>query len=254
MKLLFVESFRKIDKRFVYVVLFDFLFYAGLALSVILFLKLLAWGLGSLHQLPGKFLAMSRMSDFGQLGAGAEDLGLLLNQFKAKLFVAFVVFWLFVVLVFTFFKGLAWSFVLGQKIDRKFLIKFFKLNLWWLGIIAGMFLVVFWLTKPAATGFSVMLLLALALYFTPVFYALFNPKKDVRDLFARLWHVGIERFYFFILPFIAAKLVLFVFLAVMAVVLLAVVPDIALYGLFACFVVWQSWFKYYVCLVAGRIK
>jgi len=254
MKMLFIESFKKIDKKFVYVVLFDLLFYAGLVLSVILFSKLLVWAFGSFLQIPGKLLALSKMTEFSQLEAGFEGAGMLLDQFRSKLVISFTVLWVLVVAVFTFFKGSAWAFVSKSRLDKKYFVKFLKINLWWFGIIGLLVLVVFWFTKPAATGFSVLLLAGLAVYLTTVFYSIFDPKKSVKELFQKLWHVGVERIYCFILPFVLAKVILVLYLGIIAFVALLVVPDIALYVLFAFFVVWQAWFKYYVYLVARSVK
>lgn len=254
MKMLFIESFKKIDKKFAYVVLFDLLFYAGLALSVILFSKLLIWAFGSFLQIPGKLLALSKMTEFSQLEAGFEGAGMLLDQFRSKLVISFAVLWALVVAVFTFFKGSAWAFVSKSRLSKKYFVRFLKVNLWWFGIIGLLVLVIFWFTKPAATGFSVLLLAGLAVYFTTVFYAIFDQKKSVRELFQKLWHVGVERIYYFILPFVLAKAILVLYLGIIAFIALLVVPDIAVYVLFAFFVVWQAWFKYYVYLVARSIK
>jgi len=254
MKLMFIESFKKIDKKFIYVVLFDFLFYVGLALSFILFSKLMMWAFGSFFQIPGKLLAMSKMSELAQVEIGLDGAGALLNQFKSKLAISAISIWLLFVVVFTFFKGAAWGFVSKKKLDKKYFTQFLKLNLWWFGILGLLFLIIFWLTKPTATGFSVLLLAALALYFTPVFYSIFDPRKDIKELFARLWHVGVERFYYFILPFLLAKAILLIYLGIIASIVMAIAPDAAVYVLFAFFVVWQAWFKYYIYLVARSIK
>ncbi|MBD3304325.1 hypothetical protein GF343_04205 [Candidatus Woesearchaeota archaeon] len=254
MKMLFIESFKKIDKKFVYVVLFDLLFYAGLALSVVLFSKLLIWAFGSFLQIPGKLLALSKMTEFSQLEAGFEGAGMLLDQFRSKLVISFAVLWVLVVAVFTFFKGSAWAFVSKTRLDKKYFIKLLKLNLWWFGVIGLLVLVIFWFTKPAATGFSVLLLAGLSICFTAVFYSVFDPKKSVRELFQKLWYVGVERIYYFILPFLLAKVILILYLGIIAFIAMLVVPDIALYVLFAFFVVWQAWFKYYIYLVARGIK
>ena len=254
MKLLFVESFKKIDKKFAYVILFDFIFYIALALAILLFSKLLAWSFGSFLQIPGKLLAMSKMSDLAQIDAGMAGASTLLNQFKSKLALSFISFWVLTVAVFTVFKGVVWAFVSKQKINKKFLLQFLKLNLWWIGIITLIGLIIFWLTKPAATGFSVLLLSALALYFTPVFYSIFDPRKDIKELFTKLWHVGVERFYYFILPYALSCALLFVCLGVLGLVMLSIIPDAAIFVLFAFFVVWQSWIKYYIYSVARSIK
>ncbi len=252
MKLLFVESFKKIDKKFIYVVLFDFLFYLGIAAAVLIVSKLLIWSLGSFFMLPGKLMAMSKMSDLAQLGA-SDDLGMLLNQFKGKLALTFIVLWFLFVLVFTFFKGPAWSFVTKQRLNKKYLLQFCKLNLWLLGSIMVLCLLFFWLTKPAVTGFVLLLIFSIALYLAPILYAVFNPNTAIKDLFKKMWFVGVERFYYFLLPWIIAQVLVLVIIVVVG-LLASFFPSGGAFILFAAMILWQAWFKYYIYLVARSIK
>ena len=195
MKSLFIESFKKLNKKFIYVVLFDFLFYAALIVSFFLFSKLVVWSIGSLYTIPGKLMAMSKMSGLEQLGANAESASLLLNQFKSKIVLSLVVFWFMVVLAFTLFKAAAWSFVTKQKINKKLCKYVFKFNLYWFGALAVLAIILFFITRPAVTGISLLILSIIALYLTPMCYALFNPNKSIKELFKRLWRVAIEKIY-----------------------------------------------------------
>ena len=122
------------------------------------------------------------------------------------------------------------------------------------GAIAVITLLFFKLTKPSATGFSIFLLILLTLYLTPVCCAVFDPKKGVRDLLKRVWRVGVERFYYFILPVLAAFGILLLLAMIISSISLYVFPDIGVWFLLAAFVVWQSWFKYYFYFVARKIK
>gem|GEM_PF-4855484 len=252
-KTLFIESFKRLNKRFIWVILADFLFYAAFILAAFLFAKLLAWSLGSLFALPGKLLAITKAADFAQLEGSMQGTGLLLSQFKAKIFLSFALFWLLSVIVFTIFKGIAWGFVSGQRLNKKFFKQFFKLNLLWLGGIALISLLLFAVTKPAATGLSVLILFAIAVYLTPICYAVFTPRKEIKEILKRTWHVGVEKFYLFIIPVIIANLFLFI-CSMIASLVVYIAPSISGFVLLAVAVIWSSWFKYYLYLIARKIK
>jgi len=254
MKSLFIKSFKKLDKKFIFVILLDFLFYASLIIAFFLFSKLVMWSIGSLYTLPGKLMAMSKMSGLEQLGTSAESASILLNQFKSKIVLSMIAFWFMIVLAFTLFKGAAWSFVTKQKINKKFFKYVFKFNLIWFGVFALLGAILFFVTKPAVTGIALLVLSIIALYLTPISYALFNPKKSIKDLFKRLWHVAVERIYLFILPALIAIAVLFGLLIIISSILVRIVPEFIALPILLIIVVWQSWSKYYIYLVARKIK
>lgn len=253
-KSVFAKSFGVLDKRFLYVILLDFLFFLALALSLFLFSKIFVWALGSFFALPGKLLAMTKMPGFGQVGAAADDLGFLLDQFKSRLFISFFVLWALVVLAFTFVKGPAWAFVSRKKISRRFFLQLFKINALWFAGTALLFFLIFWLVQPAAAGLLIILAALLLLYFTPFVFAVFDSRKSVKEVFAGFWHVAVERFCVFLLPVLLALALLFAGLLLLSALVFSVLPGVLFYVLFAFFVVWQAWIKYYLYLVVRRVK
>lgn len=254
MKSLFIESFRKLDKSFVYVVLLDFLFYAGLIICFIALSKLLIWSIGSLYELPGKLTALSRMESLEQLGSNAEGAAMLLQQFKAKLMLSLVMFWLLVVVVFTVFKAPAWSFVTGLKLSRKLFVHALRFNLLWFGAIALLGIFLFFVSRPAVAGIVLMILFFVAAYLTPVSYSLLNPRKKMAWVLKKLWHVAFERIYLFIVPAVISFAVLALVLILVTAVIINFVPEWTLLPLFVVFVLWQSWCKYYIYLIVRKIR
>lgn len=250
----FIESFKNIDKRFIYVLLCDLLFFAALALSIMVFAKILLWGLGSFFQIPGKMLALSKMADLTQADAALEGVGMMMNQFKSKIALSFIVLWASFVLSFTVFKGIAWGVIKKQDINKKYFIQFIKLNACWFAIISVVLILFFLLTKPSTTGFAVVLLFAVSLYFTPLLYAVFNQKKAIKENFKRLWYVGVEKIYYFILPGIAGFFILFFLMIILSAVVMKVSAGSLGYVLLAGFALWQSWFKYYIHVVVRNIR
>ena len=248
----FTEIFRMIDKKFVYVLLFDLLFYAGLAVSLVIFGKLLAWAMGSFFELPGKMLALSKLTDFSQADAVLEGTGTLLNQFKVKIALGVIVFWLLFTINFVVFKGIAWSFITGRKIDKKYFMQLFRLNLLWFAVLFILLFLLFTIAKPGAASFPILFLLLIALYLTPLLYALFDPKKTIRELLKRLWHAAVERFYYFIMPWSAACAILVALVMLFSMVMLKF--SFSIYVLLAVFVLWQAWLKYYLYAVLRGIR
>lgn len=255
MKSEFIESFAGLNKRFVYVILLDILFYVSLVVSFVVFSKLLVWSLGSLYDIPGRLAAMADMTDVGQLGSTALGAGKMLSAFKMKIFFSLIVFWFFIVLSFTLFKAAAWSFVSKNNINRRFCWYVFKFNLVWFGAFALLGIILFFVSKPAVTGIALIVLFLLLLYFTPLCYALFNPKKDLKWLSKRVWHVAVEKIYWFIVPFLLALLILICSSVVISGILIRfLLPSFVFYSSLFVFLVWQAWFKYYIFTVARRIK
>lgn len=250
----FIDSFKKIDKKFVYVLLCDLLFFAALAIAISLFVKIFLWGLGSFFSIPGKMLALSRMADLTQADAALEGMGMLMNQFKSKIALSFIVLWASVVLSFTIFKGIAWGIIKKQKLNKAYFMQLIKLNACWFAIIALLMVLFFMLTKPSTTGFAVVLLFALSVCFTPLLYAVFDPKKTIKEIFKRLWHVGVERIYYFVLPGLAGFFILFFWMIILSVIVMKLLPGSIGYVLLAGFALWQAWFKYYIHVVVRSIR
>jgi len=255
MKSEFIESFAGLNKRFVYVILLDVLFYASLIVSFVVFSKLLVWSLGSLYDIPGRLAAMADMTNVDQLGSTALSAGKMLSAFKMKIFFSLIVFWFFIVLSFTLFKAAAWSFVSKKNITRRFCWYVFKFNLVWFGAFALLSLILFFVSKPTVTGIALIVLFLLLLYFTPICYALFNPKKNLKWLSKRVWRVTVEKIYLFIVPFLLALLILICLSVVVSGILFRFLPQgFAFYSSLFVFLIWQAWFKYYIFAVARRVK
>jgi hypothetical protein len=128
----------------------------------------------------------------------------------------------------------------------------FRLNLLWFAVLFIILFFLFMIAKPSAASFLILLVLSVALYLTPILYALFDPKKTIRELLKRLWFVSIERFYYFILPWMAANVILLVWMLVLNIFMLKF--SFSIYILLAGFVLWQSWFKYYIHAVVRGIR
>ena len=254
MKLLFTQSFKEIDRKFAFVVLADLAFYIALAAIVIISLKIAAAGASAFYQIPAEMLDITQISDISQFDAGLEQAAALLEQFKTSITLSILFFIALFIIIFTLFKGIAWAIITKQKLGRKYFLQFFKLMLCMLGGTMLLLALVFWTTNPAATSFAALLLFSIASYIIPVSCAIFKPNKTIKEMLKQTWHVGIERFYHFVLPTTASGLILLALIFIIASAGLFLPATAASALMLAAMIAWQSWLKYYLYLVARGIK
>lgn len=254
MKSLFIQSFKELDRKFALVILADILFYAAVILAGVIALKIAATGVSAFYQIPADMLDITKITDISQFDTGLEQASEMLGIFKSRITISIALFWLLLVIAFAAFKGIAWSFVTKQKMSRKYFIQFFKLTFCWLAGTAAMLLFILWIAKIGATGFLLLLIISIASYIVPISYALFKPSRSIKDAFKQTWHVGVERMYHFILPTIAASIIILILLGVLAMIGLLIPQAATAVLTLLAIITWQSWFKYYIYAVARGIK
>lgn len=254
MKSLFIQSFKELDRKFALVILADILFYAAVIFAGVLALKIAATGVSAFYQIPADMLDITKISDISQFDTGLEQASELLGTFKSRITISLAGFWLLLVIAFAVFKGIAWSFVTKQKLSKKYFTQFFKLTLCWLAGTAAMLLFIFWIAKPGATGFLLLLIISIASYIVPISYAVFKPSRSVKDAFKQAWHAGVERIYYFMLPTIAASIMILLLLGVLAMIGLFIPQTATAVLTLLAIITWQSWLKYYIYAVARGIK
>ena len=254
MKSIFIQSFKEIDRKFALVILADILFYAAVIFAGVLALKIASTGISAFYQIPADMLDITKIGDLSEFDKGLEQTSELLSTFKSRITISFVVLLLLLIAAFALFKGIAWSFVTKQKMSRKYFMQFFKLTLCWLGGTAALLLFSFWITKPGATGFLLLLIFSIASYIIPISYALFKPSKSMKEAFKQIWHVGFERIHLFILPTIIASIIMLILLWIVAIIGMLVPQAATAVLALLAIIAWQSWLKYYIYAVARGIK
>lgn len=254
MELLFIQSFKEIDRRFVFVLLAEIAFYAALIITAVISLKIAAVGVSAFNQIPVEMLDITKISDISQFDAGLEQAAALLGTFKTHITLSILFFLAMFIIIFTVFKGIAWAIVSRQKMGRKYFLQFFKATACMIGGTAILLVIAFWATIPAATGFLTMLILSIASYIIPVSCAIFKPNKTIKELLKQAWHVGVERIHYFVLPTIASGVIIFALILIIASAGMLMPATATSLLLLAAIIIWQSWLKYYIYLVARGIK
>ncbi|MEM4263597.1 MAG: hypothetical protein QW666_01725 [Candidatus Woesearchaeota archaeon] len=251
----FIQSFKEIDRKLACVILADIAFYAAITLGAIISLKIAAAGISAFSQIPVEMLDINKLSEMSQFDAGLDETIKLMGAFKSKISISIAVFLTIFFAAFTIFKGIAWAIVTRQKLSRKYFLQFFKLMLLMLGGTVILLALLFWATLPAATGFLMLLTISIASYIIPITCAVFKPSKTIKELLKQMWHVGIERFYYFILPIIASGAILLTLILITAAIgMLMNRPTAVSLMMLTAIIIWQSWMKYYIYTIARGIK
>jgi len=196
---LFINSFKKIDLKIFHIVFFDLLFYSLVPLIAIATYKVIE-NRASLTNMPADLLQV-----------GAETAENLLSDLKVFFFLLIAMLILMVITIiidWSIFKGLAWGLTIKRKFNFKFFLKFFILNLIWLGTYAILIFLFALTFRESALWIYLLILTLIWTYFTNIIYTLFmkNEKKAVRKAFK----LGFTKIHLFILPY----LILFIILSI----------------------------------------
>jgi hypothetical protein len=199
---LFLASFRKIDIRIFLIVFFDLVFYFLVPLIIA----------GTFNVLQKRAMAIKLPQTLLQLGAeNAEKVVAELRAFLFLLVAMLVLMVVVIILDWTIFKGLAWCLTLKKKLNLRFFLRFFLLNLLWLGLFAALVVLFAIIFKESIVPIHIILLGLLWMYFTNIMYVFFVKKESVKSI-KKAFKVAFTKAHCFILPY-----------AVLAVLLLAIV-------------------------------
>ena len=209
---IFLNSFKKIDLKIFPIVFFDLVFYSLIPLIAI----------NSLNVIQKKAMSI----DLGQslLQMGAENAQALAANLKGFLFllIGMMLLMLLVIIIdLSIFKGLAWGFTLKKKFSFNYFLRFFLLNLFWLGTLAVLMFLIGLTFKgeplmlggiyfqAGASSIYILILMAAWAYFTNIIYVLF--LKDEKKAVRKALKLGFTKIHLFVLPY-AVLIAIFVVL------------------------------------------
>jgi len=190
----FLNSFKKLDKQIIYIVLCDFLF------LLLLMAGLFLWNAKiskNIAEIPADLLQNPE-------NLSPEMAEQTLSTIKGHIIsiMAYTILLLvFVFLAWTLFKGIIWNIILKKKFTLKYYKKFTLLNLLWfaLWLIPVILIIISLKRKPSA----IFLLLALIflIYFTNILYILFTKKNLIKHALKNTFNLGLNKIHFFLLPY-----------------------------------------------------
>jgi hypothetical protein len=192
-----LKSFSSIDSNFLYVILFDVIYYAIMVLSIMIFMN---WFFS-----PNLPILQDAKLLTSQLSSGGSDT--VMSQLSSISTAYYTLVWatiaLFGILLLNYviFKSLIWKRLLHKKYSFAYAWKFVIVTLFLLILlssIGGLSLVAF--TDVVLTYFIVFFLLPFAVHLFYVSYPMLTIDDSLKSFFVRFWNQALGKLYSFFLP------------------------------------------------------
>ena len=222
----FIASFKQINKRYIFIVLYDLVFIAIFFLVIPLFSKIF----------------MSKLQNVTTLEGAASVLIMLLAYLATVTII--------LLLSYSVSRGLIWSMILKKKFTAPFFKKFLLLNfLWWL-ILALPFLIVLG-AKQEYLFYFIAIIAIIYIHLTSIMHYDFTKNQRIGKAMKNAFKLTYTNFKSFLLPYAYVTLVYFILLQVFW-----IVPQTEKYMFFASvlFVVFfLAWFRLYLSQILKKI-
>ena len=240
---IFINSFKKIDLKIFPIVFFDLAFYSLVPLIAIATFKII----------QNKALAINLPQNLLQLGAeNAEKLLANLRGFYFLLIAMIILMFITIIIDWSIFKGLAWSFTLKKKFNLKFLLRFFLLNLVWLGIFITLIILFAIAFKEIALPIYMLIFLIIWIYFTNIIYTLFIKNPNIKSI-KKAFKLGFTKIHYFILPYLVLIIILLIIYAIMF--LITFLPyGIGLTIMVLMLLFYLAWARFYIVEVINQFQ
>ncbi len=204
------------------------------------------------------YLTASLLNELGQSVEGfasmpaAESTLSLLQSFIAKSAALVIAFFLVLTSLYAFFRARMWQAILGFKANRKIYFWFWLTTLLWSAIwFVGLYAVMKGL-QPSFAALGIAALPLLYVHFTTLLHHYFFTKKHSWESAVSALSTGIGRFYWFIVPYILAVIVFFLWSQVWRV--LPRPGDMFFASLMLVVVILAPFFAWFRVFMAGLMK
>ncbi len=199
----FTDSFKKLDLRLLYTVLYDVIGYG----IIIIFLRIYQNILAKL------FVKMPNIALLQNIDPTNPQITQTLASLKSVFFMLGVYTILFLIIIFfvwCLFKGLIWNQIFNKKFTFKFYKKFLLLNLLWLVIWLIPLIISFLFVKQNVLVYLLIIMFVLIIYLTNILYIKSVNIKKIKEIINETFRIGIKKIHHFIIPIIALALVFLV--------------------------------------------
>lgn len=243
-KRIFIDSFKEIDIRFIFMFLYDLAIVSIIAVSFIAFSYLVRIKSAGINLLSMNELQKLPTSELANITVN-------LQEFLIILLIGFLLFAVILFIAMSYFKGRIWFLIADKKYTNKIAVKFFILNgIWiflWILPITGLILI---MQKDFVAPF-VVIVFPIMLHFTIVLHILFTKIKDDKkittifktylDIFKKTFYIGVTKSYMLFLPYLIMFIMFFVVMQLYWFYMY--VPDnitfVISIGMFLIFIGWQ---------------
>lgn len=234
----FADSFRRIDHKIFFILLFDLAFFAALVFLLAYFQNALITSVGSF--------------DFKSLSAGSmatrdSAQGLLSSLQGLLVFIVAVVSLMIIstIAVTTIFQGIAWSIARKTNLSMKFFLKFFLLNCMIIGIYSLVIIILALIFTTDALAVWFVPVFLVFLHFAVVLYAYFikEPSKKTVESAFRASFTSLHKL---IMPYIMLAVIFFGLFIAMKAAILIPQQGIGASIIAVLFVIYIAWARFFI--------
>lgn len=236
---MFVDSL-KLKKEFAIIMLFDVLFWTVVAvLSLVLwgFLKSTAENLGLVQLTPQTTITAI---------AGYNEI---IRGFFTEAAVALIVFWLLLVIAYSFSRGLIWLTLLGRN-TKQFFKRFYLLNLGWYTIWVLIILFLMGTQKQAVGAVIFVVLLILYTHLTTILHYSYTKTPEAGKAVGDAFSIGFGRLGLFVQPYVY----LFIVYIILYQIQRLAPQNNTLVITFLVFLAYMAWYRTYFRNILREIK
>ncbi len=243
----FLNSFKRFDKKTIFIVLSDLLF-------LVLLLSIFTYFPTAMYNKVAGF-DDSRLQNANLLDINEASS---LNSDLRGIFMTLIIYPLLMVLLtiinFTVFQGISWSIALKKKLNIKFFLRFFLLNLSIIGIYTMIIFLLAFIMKQEALPSWFMVIMLIWLHFGLVIYAFFVRKPEKISV-KKAIEKAAKKVHLFILPYAVIFLMLMILNYIMILITRAIpVEGIGVSIMAILMVVYAAWARYYFVDAVDSIK
>lgn len=190
----FVDSF-KVDLRFLYCILYDFICYGIIFLVLRVYQNLLT---KLLMKMPNPSILQSMDPSNPEI---TQTLAALKGVFFSLILYS-ILFFIVAFLIWCLFKGLIWKQMFNQRFTFKFYKKFLLANVLWLVIWLIPIILFFIFVKQNVLVYLLIIIFFLMIYLTYILYIKSIKEKKIKKIIKATFRVGFKRIHHFIIPVI----------------------------------------------------
>ncbi len=227
----FLNSWR-LKKEFVFMMLFDILFWVVLAILTLIMANVL--------QSPTEQLKTINTASFN-IGA-ITSYNAIIESFFITAIITFVVFWLLTVIAYSFSRGLIWLTLLEKPMHTPFFIRFSLLNLIWCTIWTFLIILFMITMVPPISAVMFVLMMLLYAHLTTILHYSYTKTrafgKAVKDAFG----IGLGMLARFVHPYCY----LFIVYVILSQFTRFVQGNTLLVVTFIVFLVFMAWYRTYL--------
>ncbi len=247
----FVESF-KFEKKHLFVVLFDYIYYILFIFFSTLYIYRILPKLDIMQEATPLLqeISLSPTTISAEALSQISSIESAMFQFKFYSIVISVL----LIISYCFFKYLIWRFLLNKKLDLKSFGKFIILNILIFITLLITILLTYTITKIEIFPILLILIFLLLIYFICLLHPIFNITDNLIRSIKITFSKGITRCYHFIIPYITFFIVL-VLMFFYIIPMLVFLPDMLhLFVVLLVIVLYLTWTKLYILAVLKKLK